>query len=453
MQEQSHPEVVAKAVTAINLFLFDNDELCELRPPLLEAKPCSTAVPIDYGYSLVMAEKISDILSKPIQYSRYRSKQKRRKIIEKVLADYPIIPKKGLFKLSKLMEVSPSLSSLQSSGRAMIEVFWTLIDFADGRTGLCNPSYRNIAYQAGYSEMTVWKALKWLKDHGVIFVISCRSQILQDNGKFHHLGQENNVYLFLLPSEWKLDDVSPKPALDNTFQIDQILNKPIETAEFTDINGDVLADPPKSIIWWRPKFARHGTVEKSSLKHQSISRNILNKWFFLFKKVSCLNRIGPASGRALRPVFRALSGFINWRTGLCDPSWRTIARLSRYSRTTVWKALKCLKEHRVIHVISCHVTVNDNKGTFSHLEQDTNVYRFLPPSEWKLRGVLPEPPPPLPKTWGAAETVDDLWSLVRRQAGSLAERIFLAEAAVAAGDPFAGSFLRSLLSRAAADTS
>jgi hypothetical protein len=105
-----------------------------------------------------------------------------------------------------------------------------------------------------------------------------------------------------------------------------------------------------------------------------------------------IGRNGLAILRAL--LFRCLGR----DTGRLDPSYDTIARLARISRSSVARGLKALRAAGVIHwQRRSRDRVED--GRFI-LEQDTNAYAVLPSSMWRGFRARPAAPPPEPGTWG-----------------------------------------------------
>lgn len=120
-------------------------------------------------------------------------------------------------------------------------------------------------------------------------------------------------------------------------------------------------------------------------------------------------RYGGAIGAAALRVFECLIfDFLNHRTGRLDPSYEAIARKTGYSRSTVAVALARLKALGVIHWLRRCTRGTDALGAF-RLEQDTNAYAILPPTQW--RGFVDDDSPPSvlhPSEWGAQPMLPDV---------------------------------------------
>lgn len=147
-----------------------------------------------------------------------------------------------------------------------------------------------------------------------------------------------------------------------------------------------------------PWPCRKGTVDKTLLRFSPISRKDVNRWFYQASRLAAV-AAAPGQGRSLLAVFRSLMEYTDWRTGRLDPSYAAIARKARYARSTVHKALRLLREIGVITWIPCCTRGTGPDGRFE-LRQETNVYVFLPPSQWKGYEE-PTPPAPEPEAWGA----------------------------------------------------
>lgn len=113
----------------------------------------------------------------------------------------------------------------------------------------------------------------------------------------------------------------------------------------------------------------------------------------------CPGRQDGVIGRNGLAVLRAfLFGFLNHKSGRCDPSHAALARRAGISERSVRRGLVALKAAGLVNWLRrCIETVRD--GRFS-LEQTTNAYAVLPPSQWfGWRAATPAPPPEL-GTWG-----------------------------------------------------
>jgi len=105
--------------------------------------------------------------------------------------------------------------------------------------------------------------------------------------------------------------------------------------------------------------------------------------------------VGPA---ALKVLEALLFDFLNYASGQLDPSYEAIARKANVCVRTVGNALRRLKELGILHWLRrCAETWQDGRFV---LEQETNAYAVLPPSQWRGYKEPPEPPPPAPGTWG-----------------------------------------------------
>jgi len=105
--------------------------------------------------------------------------------------------------------------------------------------------------------------------------------------------------------------------------------------------------------------------------------------------------VGPA---ALRVLEALLFDFLNYTSGQLDPSYAAIARKANVCVRTVTNALRRLKELGILNCMRrCAETWQDGRFV---LEQETNAYTVLPPSQWRGYKEPPEPQPPAPGTWG-----------------------------------------------------
>jgi hypothetical protein len=115
---------------------------------------------------------------------------------------------------------------------------------------------------------------------------------------------------------------------------------------------------------------------------------------------------GGAVGHAALQVLHALLfDFLNYASGRLDPSYAAIARKANVAKRTVATAIKRLKSLGILNwARRCAEKMRD--GRFS-LEQETNAYAVLPPTQWI--GYKPDdPPPPEKGTWGDSPRMLDL---------------------------------------------
>ena len=115
-----------------------------------------------------------------------------------------------------------------------------------------------------------------------------------------------------------------------------------------------------------------------------------------------------ALGRNGLAVLQALIfDFLNYATGQLDPAIETIAKKACISARSAKRGLAKLKHCGVLNWIRRAAETRDDKGRFC-LEQDTNAYGILPPSQWRgFFDPLPDAPPPHPSTWGATPPLPD----------------------------------------------
>ena len=106
-------------------------------------------------------------------------------------------------------------------------------------------------------------------------------------------------------------------------------------------------------------------------------------------------RIGHS---ALQVLHALIFDHLDYRTGALEPSYASIARMANVCQRTVATALLKLKVVGILNwVRRCAETFKDGRFV---LEQQTNAYAVLPCSQWRGYTPPPEPPPPMPGTWG-----------------------------------------------------
>ena len=108
---------------------------------------------------------------------------------------------------------------------------------------------------------------------------------------------------------------------------------------------------------------------------------------------------GALGHTALQVLHTLLFDFLNYASGQLDPSYAAIARKANVCQRTVATALAKLRDHGVLNWVRRCAESRREDGRFV-LEQETNAYAVLPPTQW--RGYRPpaEPPAPMPGTWG-----------------------------------------------------
>lgn len=106
-----------------------------------------------------------------------------------------------------------------------------------------------------------------------------------------------------------------------------------------------------------------------------------------------------ALGRNGLAVLHALIfDFLNYATGRLDPAYETIARKACISIRSAARGLAALKTAGVLNWLRrCTARIEGGRCV---LDQDTNAYAILPASQWRGYRPMPEPPRPLPGTWG-----------------------------------------------------
>ena len=105
--------------------------------------------------------------------------------------------------------------------------------------------------------------------------------------------------------------------------------------------------------------------------------------------------VGPT---ALQVLHTLIFDFLNYNNGQLDPSHAAIARKANLCERAVRSALRRLKDLGILNwVRRCAEKWIDGRFV---LEQETNAYAVLPPSQWRGYREPPGPPPPAPGTWG-----------------------------------------------------
>jgi hypothetical protein len=107
---------------------------------------------------------------------------------------------------------------------------------------------------------------------------------------------------------------------------------------------------------------------------------------------------GAVGHSALQVLHTLIFDFLNYRSGRLDPSYAAIARKANVCERTVATAIQRLKALGILNwVRRCAESWRD--GRFM-LEQETNAYAVLPATQWHGYKPPPEPPAPMPGTWG-----------------------------------------------------
>ena len=109
---------------------------------------------------------------------------------------------------------------------------------------------------------------------------------------------------------------------------------------------------------------------------------------------------GGAVGHAALQVLHALIfDFLNYASGRLDPSYAAIARKANVCERTVAQRAHS-GSRSLASSIGCAAAPRAWQDGRFVLEQETNAYAVLPPSQWRGYKEPPEPPPPAPGTWG-----------------------------------------------------
>src|SRR4051794_37072748 len=110
---------------------------------------------------------------------------------------------------------------------------------------------------------------------------------------------------------------------------------------------------------------------------------------------------GALGRNGLLVLHTLIFDFLNYASGRLDPAIETIARKAAISISSAKRGLANLKCSGVLHWLRRAAETHDKKGRFC-LEQDTNAYGIVPPSQWLgFFDPLPDAPPPHPSEWGA----------------------------------------------------
>src|SRR3954449_11239669 len=110
---------------------------------------------------------------------------------------------------------------------------------------------------------------------------------------------------------------------------------------------------------------------------------------------------GALGRNGLLVLHALIFDFLNFATGRLDPAIASIAKKACISISSAKRGLANLKRSGVLHWIRRAAETHDGKGRFC-LEQDTNAYGIVSPSQWfGFFDPLPDAPPPHPSEWGA----------------------------------------------------
>src|SRR3954454_8930059 len=110
---------------------------------------------------------------------------------------------------------------------------------------------------------------------------------------------------------------------------------------------------------------------------------------------------GALGRNGLLVLHALIFDFLNYATGRLDPAIATIAKKAAISVSSAKRGLANLKLAGVLHWLRRAAETHDGKGRFC-LDQDTNAYGIVPPSQWLgFFDPFLDAPPPHPSEWGA----------------------------------------------------
>ena len=157
---------------------------------------------------------------------------------------------------------------------------------------------------------------------------------------------------------------------------------------------------PKTYAAW-PVWSESTTKE---VRFQSMPKKVATKLWHRARDFDRQTRRegkhgGAVGHTALQVLHAMLFDFLNYSTGRLDPSYAAIARKANVCQRTVANAVKRLRELGMLNWLRRCAESRREDGRFV-LEQETNAYAVMPPTQW--RGYRPpaEPPVPEPGTWG-----------------------------------------------------
>jgi hypothetical protein len=157
--------------------------------------------------------------------------------------------------------------------------------------------------------------------------------------------------------------------------------------------------PPKTYAAW-PVWSGSTTKE---ILYQPLPRKAATRLFHRARDFDRRTRRkdhhgGSLGHAALQVLHSLLFDFLNYRNGQLDPSHAAIARKANVCERTVRNALNRLRDLGILNwVRRCVEKMVDGRFT---LEQETNAYAILPPSQWRGYKEPADPPAPAPGTWG-----------------------------------------------------
>jgi hypothetical protein len=201
--------------------------------------------------------------------------------------------------------------------------------------------------------------------------------------------------------------------------------------------------PPKTFAVW-PVW-RDSTTAK--VKFQEMPKRQAVRLFYKARRFERQTRQpgrqdGALGRNGLAVLHALIFDLLNYQSGRLDPSYAKIAEKACISVRSVARGLSRLKAAGILHWLRrCAESWRD--GRFC-LEQETNAYAIQPASQWLGFIELPDPPPPLPGTWGDHPPRDTFAEAAAdAQAGSMQAAI----AGLSAAGEYGGDALAAALAQ------
>jgi hypothetical protein len=143
----------------------------------------------------------------------------------------------------------------------------------------------------------------------------------------------------------------------------------------------------------------------AKVKFVPVNKKRAVKWYHKARKFERQTRQkgkqdGALGRNGLAVLHALIFDFLNYATGQLDPAIATIARAACISVRSAKRGLANLKRCGVLNWLRRAGETRDEQGRFC-LEQDTNAYGLIAPTQWLGFIDIGEAPPPHPSTWGA----------------------------------------------------
>ena len=164
---------------------------------------------------------------------------------------------------------------------------------------------------------------------------------------------------------------------------------------------------PKTYAPW-PVW-KDSTTEK--VKFTPLPKKEATKWWHKARRFERQTRRpgrqdGHLGRNGLAVLHTLVFDSLHYLSGRLDPSIATIARKACISISSAKRGLANLKRCGLLHWIRRAAETRDELGRFC-LEQDTNAYGIIAPSQWHGFIDREDIPPPHPTTWGATPPLPD----------------------------------------------